>query len=616
MRIINYLPVPFIDALAWSLLHSLWQILAIAILWKISLWFARKAPALIRQNLSIAAMLTIPVVFAITFIKQYNIYNSVERIAYLEFNSKNIPPIEATNAWYVLEKENSTFSQFFDTYTPFIFWLYWIGIALFSIYFFIAYSRLYSLKRNGIIMPPDSWSESIQRARIKSRTGNYIPLWLSTGVTVPVVVGFFKPVVLFPLAVSASLTMREVEDILLHEFYHIRCRDHYVNTMQYLMEILFFYHPCTWWISATLRTQRESKVDEWVVRQTENPLEYAQTLISLEEKRKTSLQPALAATSSYKSLLSRIKNIMHMKTRNFKPGQKIAAMMVIAFATISLAWLNPSSVFFGYTNDTEVMQRQPEPESQPEPQIVPTSAQTQPTPPEPEDETPAEPSRIVLQNGNTVEWEELSDEDKAEIRQAMREAQLAIREAMEEVRNELNSEENREELRQAREEIRQAMEEVNRELNSEEFKAEMRQAQEEVRRALAEVNTEFQSEEFREEMRQAQEEIRRALADVNSELQSEEFQQEMQKAQEEIRMAMQEVNRAFQDEEFKAEMRQVGVELQRALSELDSINWAEIGIDMNLIFTEVGKSLENLGPTLNEIFKDLELDSIPETDEN
>jgi bla regulator protein blaR1 len=615
MRIINYLPVPFIDALAWSLLHSLWQILAIAILWKISLWLARKAPALIRQNLSIAALLTIPVVFAITFIKQYNIYNSVERIAYLEFNSEIVTPIETSNTWYVLQKENSTFAQLFETYTPYIFWLYWIGIAVFSVYFIISYHKLYYMKRKGISLPPDSWYDSIQRARVKTKTGNNIPLWLSSDVTVPVVIGFFKPVVLFPLAVSASLTMREVEDILLHEFYHIRCKDHYVNAMQYLLEILFFYHPCTWWISATLRTQRESKVDEWVVRQTDNPLEYAKTLLSLEEKRKTSLQPAIAATSSYNSLLSRIKNIMHMKTRNFKPGQKVAAILVIAFATISLAWLNPSSVFFGYTNDTEVAQRQYEPTNQHEPQHAATTMQVQNESPEPVNETLAEPERIVLQNGSTVEWEELSEEDRAEISKAIREAQIAIREAMQEVRTELNSEETRQELRQAREEIRQAMEEVNRELNSEEFRTEMRKAQEEVRRALSEVNTEFQSEEFKAEMRRAQEDIKRSMEEANIYLNSPEFRLEMQNAQEHMKNAMQEVNRALRDEEFKAEMRQVGVELKRALNELDSVNWAQLGPNISLILNEVGKSLENIGPTLNEIFKDLKLDSIPQNDD-
>ena len=569
---INYIPDPFVNALAWSILHSMWQIAVIALLWRISLLLSRKAPALVKQNLSIFAILTIPVVFLLTFFKQYSVYSKVHRIAYLEFEEAQLQAIDAAGSLYILQKESNAISLFLESYTPLIFWLYWIGIALFSVYFILSYSKLLRLRNHGLICPPDAWKNTILSAKTKTNITAKVNLWLSPHVSVPVVIGFFKPLVLFPLAVSSSLTMEEVEEILLHEFYHIRCKDHYLNTLQYLLEILFFYHPVTWWISQTLRAQREAKVDEWVVNQTHNPLKYAQTLISLEEKRNTKTRTALAATGSHNSLLNRIKNIMHMKTRNFKPGQKIAAIFVIAAATLSLAWLNPPA-FFKYNEKPEAtLSATVQPNSQ---QPAGLSADTV--------ITSSQPSRIVLEDGNTIEWSEISEEDKAEIKKAMHEAKLAIREAMHEVRNELQSEE---------------------------FKMEMRQAREEIKQAMAKVDRELNSEEFRTEMRQAREEIRRALEEVDRELNSQEFKAEMQQAKEEIRLALKEVDEALNNEEFKVEMKEVSKELQKVFQEMENIDWAEVGVDLNSIMQEVGKSLEIIGPTLNEVFQSLNFEEL------
>ena len=552
MSVIQYIPEPFINALAWSVLHSFWQIFIIAIIWKVAMIMARKAPALIRQNLSIFALLTIPVVFLITFLRQYNIYKGAERIAFLEFEGMELQSIEAISSLYLLPRESNHFSQFFENFTPYIFWIYLAGIVILSIYFILSYSKVFRLKRKQLQSPPQDWLQSIRKISEKTLGSEKVKVFLSPHVTIPVVAGFFKPVILFPLAVSASLTIREVEEILLHELYHIRCNDHYINALQYILEILFFYHPCTWWISRELRIHREAKVDEWVVKQTNSPLNYAQTLINLEENRKKVLQPALAASSSQNSLFIRIKNIMHMKTRNFNPGQKIAAIVVIAAAGISLAWFNPPSFLtLADANDFSAAQN-----LQADNAITVNAGLTA----EPET-LPDEPKRIVLENGKSVQWGELSEEDKAEIRKAMEEARIAIREAMEEMRMELNSEKMKEELRQAQEDIRQA--------------------REEIRKAMEQVGNELNSEEFRREMRQVREEIRKALQNVNE---------------------------TMKDEQFKSEMQELSKELQQVFEEFDNFDWESFGYNMNALLEEVGKSMEIIGPALNEFFENLNLE--------
>ncbi len=590
MSIIQYIPDPVINALVWSILHSVWQIAIIAFLWRVSLLYARKAPAAVRQNISLFALLTIPVIFVITFFKQHSIYSNVQKISYVEFNIQGFEAVEPTAAWYMLPKENTGFSSFFDAHAFTIFWLYWVGIALISVWFILSYTKLLQIRKKDLSPTPPQWKDALVASARKLGTVSSYPLFLSPNITVPAVIGFFKPLVLIPLGLASSLTMEEVENILLHEFYHIKCKDHYVNALQYAFEILFFYHPFTWWISKTLRAQREEKVDEWVVAQTENPLQYAQTLLSLEEKRRNHLRAVLAATSNKNSLLLRIKNIMNMKTRKFNSGQKIAALLVISLAIVSLAWANPPA-FLAFAPPDEpqvetVSETTPAAVTQnPAPVQAPPSNPPPAPPAEPIDEN-QEPSNIVLQNGAIVNWDDLSDEDKEEIRLAITEARIAMQEAMHEIRTELNSEEMKQEMAKVREEISQAMDEVNRE---------------------------FRSDEFKEEMRQVREEIKEALREVNQDLNSEEFKKDMEEARREIRNALREMNVAMEDEEFREEMNQISIELQKALGELDSVDWSGVGNELNFLIQEIGSVV---GVALEETFKNLDLNLLIEEAEN
>ncbi len=228
-----------------------------------------------------------------------------------------------------------------------------------------------------------------------------------------------------------------------------------------------------------------------------------------------------------------------MKTRKFKSGQKIAAMLVVAVAAISLARINPAAVFFyNAPNETNIFETDPQP--------LALAQESVPEPPK------SEPRRIVLENGNSVAWTELSDEEKEEVRQALQEAQIAVREAMEEVR------------------------------------------------------AEFQSEEFKKEMQEAREEVRKAIAEINNE----EFRAEMRQAREEVKQALMEVDAALSDEEFQNEMREVSVELRKVFKEMEKFDWSEMGRELNFIMEEVGKSMEVIGPAIQEALREIDFEKI------
>jgi beta-lactamase regulating signal transducer with metallopeptidase domain len=598
MSILEQTGQPFVSALAWTLLHSLWQFFLIFIIWKVILYFTRRAPASIRYHISLLAILTLPVTFLFTFFKQYEIYNKARKVVMFEFDQVTWINMQQDTSLYLLNKGNPSFMKGLENYTSHIFWIYITGMIIYSVFFLISYAKMNHLYRKDHTQIPDTWNTLMNR--IKETTGvSTIQTYLSRHVTVPMVVGFFKPIVLFPMAIAGSMSLHEAESILLHEYYHIRRKDHYINALQYAIEIMFFYHPAIWQISGSLRREREKCVDEWVVSHTHTPLLYAQALLHMEQNRQQTIRAVLTASNSKNSLLLRIKNIMHMKTRKMHSGQKIAAIVVILSAMVSLAWLNPPHYFHFAENDASASKALSWVEAPlPDQHQQQTSTNRQ------------EPKRIVLDDGTFVDWNELSENEKKEFRNAMEELRVAMSQVNREVFEKLNSEEFKQEMAKVGQEvqnaIRQANSEITAQVNTDEFRKEMEKMREEIRRAMEEVNHELNNEEFRQDMKRAEEEIRNAMKEVHRELNSEEFRQEMRQARQEIERAMQEMNREFQSEEFHQEMKLAGEAVQQAMKQLHETDFSAIGESMNNVFQELGKTFEQMGPVMQDVFKNLE----------
>ena len=130
----------------------------------------------------------------------------------------------------------------------------------------------------------------------------------STLVEVPTVIGWLKPVVLFPASALAGLSPLQLEAILAHELAHVRRHDYLVNLLQTIVETLLFYHPAVWWVSRQIRVEREHCCDDLAVGLCGDPVVYAQALADLEELRAPGGRLAIAATGG--SLLQRVRRLV------------------------------------------------------------------------------------------------------------------------------------------------------------------------------------------------------------------------------------------------------------------------------------------------------------------
>lgn len=139
-----------------------------------------------------------------------------------------------------------------------------------------------------------------------------ISLWVSGKITTPLTFGFLKPVILLPVAALSQLTTKQVEALIVHEFYHIKRNDYLVNIMLTVCEVLLFFNPFAKLLIANIRKERENCCDDEVIGLGYDRWEYAQALYILGRTQHDNYQFALAATGKGKQLLlQRIKRMLN-----------------------------------------------------------------------------------------------------------------------------------------------------------------------------------------------------------------------------------------------------------------------------------------------------------------
>jgi bla regulator protein BlaR1 len=167
-----------------------------------------------------------------------------------------------------------------------------------------------------------------------------IGLKISPNATSPAVCGLFRPVILVPQGLGSSLGIGSLRVVLMHELAHIKRGDLWVNLLQTVLQIAYFYNPLLWLANWMIRRVREQAVDEAVqVALGERAHQYPETLLNV--ARLAFERPALSlrligVVESKSALTSRIKRML---TRPIPKTAKlgiIGSLAIIFFAAVLL----------------------------------------------------------------------------------------------------------------------------------------------------------------------------------------------------------------------------------------------------------------------------------------
>ncbi|HEY4414463.1 MAG TPA: M56 family metallopeptidase [Verrucomicrobiae bacterium] len=105
---------------------------------------------------------------------------------------------------------------------------------------------------------------------------------LTTKAMSPAVCGLFRPVILIPQTLVENFSDQQLRAVLLHELIHLRRCDVWLNFLQSLLQIVYWWHPLVWLANARIRRVREEAVDDAVMLMLADEGEtYAPTLLEV-----------------------------------------------------------------------------------------------------------------------------------------------------------------------------------------------------------------------------------------------------------------------------------------------------------------------------------------------
>jgi beta-lactamase regulating signal transducer with metallopeptidase domain len=308
----QWLTPAVVSAFGWTLIHFLWEGLALAILLRAVLYSLRTPTA--RYNAAVITLVAMVVSAAVTFGLVYQQPTTPPAVSVGSQTSYAQQAIAAASDWA---------AQSTPTATSFANWVRSVDVSHLFVWFWIFGVLGFSLRAiGGWLMVRDlrrKCNEQIAPALLQTCRAlqqhlgiqRAIRFCVSSSLTVPAVVGWFRPVILLPLSALSGLSAEQLEAVIAHELAHIKRFDAFVNLFQIGVETLLFYHPAVWWVSRAIRDEREHCCDDVAVSLLGNPLDYARALTLMEEWRSL---PDFALAVNSRPLKTRIERLLGIRS--------------------------------------------------------------------------------------------------------------------------------------------------------------------------------------------------------------------------------------------------------------------------------------------------------------
>ncbi|MFD3002983.1 ankyrin repeat domain-containing protein [Pontibacter toksunensis] len=343
---------PLVEAIGWSLLHSLWQGTLLAVVLGILLVFLRRFSSQTRYLIVALFMALFAATIPLNIIREYEPVVQVQvaavEKAYAAPNTAT--SFSAREEIQVSEKSvakdiRNRFVLYFERHLPLLVTLWLMGIVVLLLRYLGQLVYVQRLKNHGVAPFPAKWQDMIIKLEKQLRITRKVSYLESLRISSPMTIGWLKPVVLFPIGLATRLGPAEVEAILLHELAHIKRNDYLFNVIQSLTTILLFYHPAAYWMSRLLDEERENCCDDLVVGLTGQQETYASTLIHLQEQKFKTMATVLSFTgtpSSFSGRILRLVNKSFPSANRFREGFVTALVLMAGLSFLAAAGVNTS----------------------------------------------------------------------------------------------------------------------------------------------------------------------------------------------------------------------------------------------------------------------------------
>ncbi len=338
MNLIDFFASPAAYAFGWTLLHAIWQGFALVLPVAVMLHLLRHQASFLRYRLGVLTLLAQLVASVSTFMWYYK-PSSADISTHLETIVTRSAPVRWQVVVHTLSWPEQV-QQFLNAHLSQFVMAYLVGIVLFGLRLAGGWLYLQQLSRTATRPDVPIWSDLTQKLQSSLGLRTVIQIRESARIAVPMVIGVLKPVLLLPFGLAATLSIREIEVILAHELAHIKRHDYAVNLLQSVVEVLYFFHPALWWLSARVREEREHCCDDLAVQACGGDGHLlARALAHVEELRLTQTYQtpvlAVAFASKRQQLLHRVRRALGVPTRSFVSNAHLAGLTLATLLLLS-----------------------------------------------------------------------------------------------------------------------------------------------------------------------------------------------------------------------------------------------------------------------------------------
>jgi hypothetical protein len=145
-----------------------------------------------------------------------------------------------------------------------------------------------------------------------------VKVYLSSAINSPVVLGFFKPIILIPIQLTTGLSSEQLEVVIYHELIHVKRYDSIINLVQNVLEAIFFFNLPFLWFSNLIKIEREKCCDDAVLKITHNKKDYISALYFCAGLHIENPPLSLGFASGGEVLLERVERILIDDQNYFK----------------------------------------------------------------------------------------------------------------------------------------------------------------------------------------------------------------------------------------------------------------------------------------------------------
>ena len=332
----------FLKALGWSLLDSFWQMGVLWLLYVLLTQNGKKFKSGEKHSLALLSLAGGALWFVVTLM--FHFHELVDE-----------PVVAVTVPGSETNFSITSFFSFVEPVLPFLSLAYLLSVVYLFVRLYRQYYVTQKLFTTGIYKVNPELRVFLNHMAAQMGLKKDVRIWLSNLVDTPLTIGFWKPVILLPVAVVNQLSLQQAEAVILHELNHIRRNDYFINLLIACMDILLFFNPFVRILTHIIKNERENSCDDMVLQFRYDAGQYANALLLLEKNRTLTSAVTINATGrSKKLLLKRVERILNKTSSRNTLNQKLVAYILSAFLIGLIGFYNPGKVIVKTIDNVQV----------------------------------------------------------------------------------------------------------------------------------------------------------------------------------------------------------------------------------------------------------------------